>query len=387
MPSKQFLFINKQGDTAEIMVYGYIGDHDDVCAADFVKELRALEKEYRNIHVRINSGGGSVFEGFAIFNAIKNSKANIEGFIDGVCASMGTVIALGCKKIHMSKVARFMTHRASGGAYGSADELRQQAELLEGLENSICSVYAARTGLSVEECRAKYMNGTDRWLTAQQALEERLIDSIYDMDAVNEIELPDNLSEKGAVELFTTSLSNRIENFSNQNSMRQIQLPITASLMATLGIAENADANAVERAITALDNKAKNAEREKAELATKLSDAESKVTELQNAATKDKVNSLLEKALAEKKITNELKATFAEQYATNPAGLEKILNAMPAYQPITSSLNTASSGDKYAGKSWDELNKANLLNSMKQEQPEAFKELYKSTFGRDYPNS
>lgn len=191
------LVVNKSADrkSAEILLYGYIGG-DEVVAADFVRELRELEKEYNLINIRINSGGGSIFDGFTMFNAIRNAKVDIDIYIDGMAASMATVIALAGRKCYMSKVARFMTHRASGFAYGNADDLRQCAELMEGLEDDIAGIYAARTGMSIEEAKAKYLTtGKDRWVSAKDALKEKLIDGIYDGDVTEPVS-PENATEK-----------------------------------------------------------------------------------------------------------------------------------------------------------------------------------------------
>ena len=175
------LFVNRAEKVAEILVYGYIGDDEGVLAKEFIKELREVEKDYKQINIHINSGGGSVYEGFAIFNAIKNSTANIDTYIDGMAASMGSVIALAGRKCYMSNVAQMMTHRATGFVYGDADQMRQNADVLEKLEASMVDIYAKKTGLSVDAAKAKYMStGVDRWMTAQEALADKLIDGIYD---------------------------------------------------------------------------------------------------------------------------------------------------------------------------------------------------------------
>ncbi|MBZ0100341.1 MAG: Clp protease ClpP, partial [Taibaiella sp.] len=175
---------NKEnGGFAELFIYGYIGDDftgDCVTASEFVKELRKLEKEYTTIKVRINSGGGSVFDGIAMFNALRQSPAVTEAYIDGVAASMAMPVALACKKVYMSKHAQGMSHRVSGGGYGNAEDLKQVIKLIEELENSIAEIIAERTGLTVDAAKTKYLTDKDRWINAQQALSEKLIDGIYD---------------------------------------------------------------------------------------------------------------------------------------------------------------------------------------------------------------
>ena len=151
---QKFWIVNQlENNIAEILLYGYIGE--DVISGDFVRELKRLENVNKKINIRINSGGGSIFEGLAIFNAIKNCKAEVIGYIDGIAASMGSVIAMACKKVYMSKVAMFMTHRASGMAFGNANDMRTYAQLMETLESAICSIYAAKTGLTTEQAKQK----------------------------------------------------------------------------------------------------------------------------------------------------------------------------------------------------------------------------------------
>lgn len=179
-----FWMVNRINPTkAKVFIYGDIGYQ--VEASDFVTELSKLASECANIDVHINSNGGDIFQGFAILNAMRSCKAYIETYVDGVAASMGSVIMLGGRKVHMSKYATIMTHKASTVAIGSASNLRATADMIEGLEQTIAAIYAARTGLTPDEAKAKYLSDEDRWITAQQALSEKLIDSIYDADQKN----------------------------------------------------------------------------------------------------------------------------------------------------------------------------------------------------------
>ena len=89
-------FVNKE--VAKIFLYGDVGDGERVDSMRVAQELDQLERDSRNIEVRINSNGGDVFNGIAIYNALKNSKADIKIYVDGVAASISAVIAL-CGKI------------------------------------------------------------------------------------------------------------------------------------------------------------------------------------------------------------------------------------------------------------------------------------------------
>lgn len=203
------ILTNATAGYAEIFLYGSIGeDYTDDCvtAAEFVQELKQLEKQYSTIKVRINSGGGSVFDGLAMFNALRNSPAKTEAHIDGLAASMAMPVALGCKKVYMSKYSQGMSHRVSGGSYGNADDLKQMIVVMEELENSIADIIAKRTGLTTKQAKDKYLTSVDRWITAQQALQEKLIDGIYDGEKLN---TPANASPLELISANNRVLQNR----------------------------------------------------------------------------------------------------------------------------------------------------------------------------------
>jgi ATP-dependent Clp endopeptidase proteolytic subunit ClpP len=195
----QYWIVNKlDSNTAEILIYGEIGNWGDNCvnANGFVKELKALEKSCSLINLRINSNGGNVYEGIAIFNAIKNSKTEIDAYVDGIAASMATLIAMACRKVYMSKYARFMTHRPSGGAWGTAEELRAVATEIDALEVIGNKMYQEKTGLSETEVSAKFLNGKDNFFSAAIALQEKLIDGIYDGE---QVDIPTNITDKARI--------------------------------------------------------------------------------------------------------------------------------------------------------------------------------------------
>lgn len=175
----KFLVINQSAiETAEIFIYGVIGT--DISDNDFVQKLKEVESKHSQIKLRINSQGGSIFAGMAMYNAIKASPANIDAYIDGMAASMGSVIPLACNKVFMSVNSMLMTHPASVYNYnGTSKDLKTTAKLIDDLETIICQIYSDKTGLSLEDARQKYLT-TERWINATQALQEKIIDGIYD---------------------------------------------------------------------------------------------------------------------------------------------------------------------------------------------------------------
>lgn len=176
-----------------ILLYGDIGDYDDVRSGDIARELLEAESAYGKIDVRINSNGGDVYAGIAIFNALKNSKADITIYIDGIAASMASVIALCGKPVQMSRYSRLMLHSVMGGCYGNKDEMRRCIAEIESLEDTLCEMYATRLGKGKDEIRSTYFDGTDHWLRADEALALGFIDGIYDADPVPEDSTPDQV--------------------------------------------------------------------------------------------------------------------------------------------------------------------------------------------------
>ena len=83
--------INQSNNSAEILLYGFIGNWKDTDSKRFISDFKQLESSHDKINVRINSGGGDVFEGITIYNTLKNSTSEIDVYIDGVAASMAGV--------------------------------------------------------------------------------------------------------------------------------------------------------------------------------------------------------------------------------------------------------------------------------------------------------
>lgn len=185
MTMSRFFNITTSDDgTSTIFLYGDIGDYTEVQSGRIAQELMEAERVSRRIHVRINSNGGEVYSGIAIFNALRQSQADIRIYVDGIAASMASVIALCGKPVEMSKYARLMLHSVSGGCYGNKQDLQRCMEEIESLEGSLSEIYAERLGMSQEEVKQTYFDCEDHWLTAKEALDLGFIDGIYDADPV-----------------------------------------------------------------------------------------------------------------------------------------------------------------------------------------------------------
>lgn len=363
--------------TAEILLYGFIGD--DVVSGDFVAEFKKLETKNDVIHVRINSGGGNMFEGLAIYNCIVNSKVQTEGYIDGVAASMATVIAMGCKKVFMSKNSMFMTHRASGVATGNADEVRGYANVMEKLEEIVCNIYAAKTGITKEQAKDKYINNGNRWITANEALSEKIIDGVFDSPGKP---APTNMTEAKDLVAFY----NKTFFITNTNNMLTIDL--SANQLAALNIAANADDAAKQQAI----NMAIEAAAKLPQLTNDLNianaakkTAEDALASFKATTVKAEVEAIVANGITSKKLTAELAAKLKADYATNPEGLKGIVDAMPAFASITAAIGgNKTRVQELVSMGWDKLDKEGLLGELKAADETEFKNLFQATFKTEY---
>lgn len=165
---------------AEIWIYDEIGQGwfvDGITAKQFGEELRGLGK-VNKITVRLNSPGGDVFDGFAIYNLLKQHPANIEMWIDGIAASIASVIAMAGDKIYMAGNASMFIHRTWGGVMGNAEDMRDVANKLDKLDGSITGTYAKRTGMDWQ--KIKDLMDAETIMSSHEAFEMGFVDQIMD---------------------------------------------------------------------------------------------------------------------------------------------------------------------------------------------------------------
>jgi len=168
-------------DTAELLLYGIIGDYwDEMDAKDIVEDLRALD--VKKIIVRIYSDGGSVFAGLAIYNALKTHPADITIVIDSLAASIASVIAM-AGTVQMPENAFMMIHNPAGGAWGESGTMKKMAEILDKIKESLVGVYMAKTGLDAEKIAA--MMDDETWLSAKDALDLGFCDQVTGLATTN----------------------------------------------------------------------------------------------------------------------------------------------------------------------------------------------------------
>ena len=164
-------------DACCILLYGDIGEYDDnVRSGDIARELLEAEALTGKVDVRINSNGGEVYSGIAIFNALKNSKADITIYVDGIAASAASVIAMAGTRVLMSPVSTMMIHNPLTVAMGDSDEMRRAIQMLDEVKESIINAYEIKTGLS--RTRLSHLMDAETWMNANKALELGFCDEI-----------------------------------------------------------------------------------------------------------------------------------------------------------------------------------------------------------------
>lgn len=168
---------NQTEQKAELYFYGDIVSSlwdkwacDDVCPQDVSDFLKQLDGS-RNIDVYINSGGGSVFAGIAIYNQLKRHDGFITVHVDGLAASIASVIAMAGDRIIVPKSAQLMIHKPWGYTMGNADDFLKMAEALENCQKSITAIYMEKVRKNVTEEEMTEKINDETWMTGEKAAE------------------------------------------------------------------------------------------------------------------------------------------------------------------------------------------------------------------------
>jgi ATP-dependent protease ClpP protease subunit len=180
-PSKWYSIQARGNRDAEVFVYGDIGeswDGETVAAKQFVKDVSALDAD--RLAVRINSVGGSVPDGLAIFNTLRRHKASVTVHVDGLAASIASLIAMAGDRIVMAENAMMMIHAPWSVVGGNARDMRERADMLDKWAEAMAVSYVREGGLDHQQALALLTDGTDHWYGADEALAAGLVDEIVE---------------------------------------------------------------------------------------------------------------------------------------------------------------------------------------------------------------
>lgn len=164
---------NKAGERPALYIYDEIGYFGQT-AKGLVSDLAELDTDELDVH--LNSPGGDIFDGLAIYQALRDHRAQITVRIDGLAASIASVIMMAADKIVMAPKASVMIHDGWTMAVGNAGDLRKTADLLDKQSEIIASVYADRSGQPADFWRDRMRDET--WYNADEALAAGLVDEI-----------------------------------------------------------------------------------------------------------------------------------------------------------------------------------------------------------------
>ena len=173
-PTQKFYALEKSDNgEATIHLYDEVGAFG-AGSKEFLSDLAKLDGQH--IHLRINSPGGSVVEGTAIYNALRRHQGGLTVHIDALAASMASVIAMAGAPVYIADNALLMIHNPWTVSAGDADQLRREADLLDKLKSTLVNAYTRKTGMETEKVRA--MMDEETWLDAVEAVALGFADAI-----------------------------------------------------------------------------------------------------------------------------------------------------------------------------------------------------------------
>ena len=365
----------KGTDTVDIRLYGIISEWTDVNGRRLADEVSQYEGKYKKCNIYLNSNGGSVIEGIALFNILKRTKMEISIFVDGVAASMAFVLLqLPNAKRYMSKYTRIMAHRVSGGAYGNIDDLRTAADMMEGFEDDLINIISTRVGLSDEEVKAKWFDGKNYWFKPEEALENKLIDGIVDGNLSKD---PENLNDvRDVINFYSEQITNYNQNFDTMD---------LTNIINSLGMPAGSDMAAVENKIAGTMKKVTDLQKENGDLKNEVAGYKTQIENQQKQAVKD----LVDGAIASKKITEAQREVYTKLATNDFESTKTAIEAMAAPQSLDNFTGGAGGNSPIAEdrKNWTfqdwQKKDGKGLQNLKEKHPEVYDNLRNTAFPKE----
>lgn len=382
IPMTNFTIVNenKKQKKATITLTGYVSSYNSdntFNSAKFIERFNELKANNTHIHIDIvNLYGGSITEGIPVYNAIKETaeagNVTITGKIEGLAASMGSIIAMAIPvdDLEMGNMSRIMNHKARGGAYGTADEVRNSADMIQGYEDDMVAILAERTGLSDDDIRAKWMDGIDHFIKAPEAKKLKLVGKVSESKLKKS--LPKNFkTPEDAFNFYNTHL---VHNSLNTD------MELEQQLRQALNLGANDDVVAAVKQLNT-DNATN------ADYKTKY-DA---LLQANQDKEKAEAKALVDAAIEAKKIDESDRETYMQLFEASHENAKKVVAKLKqgnAPSPATNKkLNDMVDGlQNQGGKApeaktydWYEQNDPDALLAMKENEPEKFKTLFEES--------
>ena len=349
----------------ELKLYGLIWGGDGAYISRDIESF--LKSQSGDVTVRLHTPGGSVIDGNLIFNTLSKANQNVHVIIDGLAASMGTIIMLAGNRLSIAENAYIMIHAPSGSAVGNKNDFESVAKLLGNIEKNFINKYKNKTGLD-EDTIKSWLVG-DNWFSAEEAKEAGLVDDIVDASIAS-----DQLDFEAYGDYSIAAVSHVFKDF---NSKHQVETPkpnsktnkkietmqkLSSNALAALNIEANATDEELSAAVIALSDQKKQL---KSDLKSQK-DAE--------------IKSLLDQATSEGKIVASERSDFEALAEKDFEMCKKAIAKIPSKQSITASIKEEDTKNQLdARKDWDfdkwRKQDPQGLIQMKEENPDAYKAL------------
>ena len=200
-----------ESNLAEVMIYDEIGMYG-VDAKSFIDEIKSIPQD-KSVLLRINSPGGSVIDGLAIYDAVNRLPQKVTSRIEGIAASMASVVALAADEVIMSENSLYMIHNVWGGEVGESDDLRKAADLMDKMGERLINIYVSKTGQTEEQIKS-WMD-EETWFNSSEAVEAGFISLV---------EEPIKLAAKFDINKYDYKNKTLVNNlFNNQKKENQME--------------------------------------------------------------------------------------------------------------------------------------------------------------------
>ena len=367
----------KEGDptTAVMKFYGLIGVWYQG-ADDFTSTICEIEEKYSNLEIKMHCYGGQVFEGSVMFNAIQASKLNVTVCIEGVAASMASIVMLAAKKIVMADNAFVMVHVPTGCTEGNAEDHFAIGKLLKSMQINFAKAYCKKTGKTMAFVQS-WFDGSDHWFDSTECKSLGLVDEVIGAVDVSASAMgkPDKGTKMEAIYSRYTAIGN--SNNSQHNQKSTMDKAKLISLFGLTGVTAESSDTAMMAAIESHHN-----------------NVNAKMTQLETGV-KEGIKSSATAIIAARE--KELKTTFTEAQKTSfmavaeKMGIDSMSSMLSIVQPtpVIASLLTgeqkpvggqdASGGNPVAKEreSWD-------FDTWQEKDPEGLDKLPKDVFAKLY---
>jgi ATP-dependent Clp protease protease subunit len=241
-------FKNLSEADAELTLYGTIAQEEswwsDVASSKkFTQDLKNLG-DVKNITVKINSGGGDVFAGIAIYAALKDHAAYVIAKIEGLAASIASVIAMAADEIIIPSSSFMMIHNPASAQWGEAKDFRQMAETLDVIKDGIMNAYVAKTGKDKKELSS--LMDKETWMTGEMAVEQGFADKVEKESSASNVFMNGNL-------LIVNGVSHDLSNFKSKpqinNGIEQQETNALSMFQKFMDFIKGAPQDTVENAV------------------------------------------------------------------------------------------------------------------------------------------